>query len=96
MILFKNAGAVKKSEKPSLAEVMKKGREEKKRQEDMGDTQETGRGNREGAHGNQGASREDIHTEDSETDEEEYNMMIAGLSEVVGAMFHDRKKNHLI
>ncbi|XP_060580464.1 histone deacetylase 6-like isoform X2 [Ruditapes philippinarum] len=97
-----NAGARKKTEnKPSLAQVMQKGREEKKQQ---GGRQATSGSPRVGA-GRQGGvadgqatsgsprvgvgmqgdvedQKEDIHSEDSDTDEEEYNMMIAGLSEV--------------
>ncbi|XP_045164142.2 histone deacetylase 6-like isoform X1 [Mercenaria mercenaria] len=70
-----NAGARKKTEnKPSLAEVMQKGTEEKKKQGDERDASH--------AVGGTEDHKEDIHSEDSETDEEEYNMMIAGLSEV--------------
>jgi hypothetical protein len=61
---------------------MQKGREEKKQQ---GGGQATSRSPRVGV-GMQGDvedQKEDIHNEDSDTDEEEYNMMIAGLSEVV-------------
>ena len=75
-----NAGARKKTnKKPSLSEVMQAGREERRQQEERkvmspGEVVEE-----------RGADdqKEDIGSEDSDTDEEEYNMMIAGLSEVV-------------
>ncbi|KAL4226056.1 Histone deacetylase domain [Mactra antiquata] len=64
-----NGARPKSSSKPSLAELKKKDRQERAREESQPDTVED-------------PSQLGEPHDDSDTDDEEYNMMIAGLSEV--------------
>lgn len=78
MPYLQNAGALPKTEnKSSLSAMMKKVMEEKKRQEEDNDEEPV-------AGSDPQPATADIQGKDSDTDDEDYNMMIAGLSEVVG------------